>query len=94
MEIVYLESPFFGSFYDPESHKSVVVPKFIEKVGAYIRPAVIAMKDSYNPFKDPNATRTQVLDVEPEVFERLKDAACHHDQDEVESVIKQYLPKQ
>jgi hypothetical protein len=92
MNIVYLESPLFGTFYDPESHKAVVVPNLIEKVSAYIRPVVIAMKDSYNPWKDPKATKTQLLNVEPEVFEKLKDAAQHHDQDAVNSVIKQYLP--
>jgi hypothetical protein len=92
MNIVYLESPLFGTFYDPESHDAVVVPNLIEKIRAYMRPGVIAMKDSYNPWKDPKATKTHLLDVEPEVFEKLKDAAQQHDQDAVNDVIKQYLP--
>ena len=93
MNIVYLESMVFGSFYyDPKSHYAVLVPKLIEKVSEFLKPRVIAMRDDYNPWNDPKVVKTQAVDVEPEVFEKLKDAAEHHDPIAVNDVILKYLP--
>ncbi|HLD49352.1 MAG TPA: hypothetical protein VJB11_03235 [archaeon] len=87
MKVIYTRvTPFGKFFYDPLSHKGVAIPD--AKTG--IMPVIIGMKNSYNPYDEPEYKE---FDIEPKVFDALLDAGEKRDRTEAISIYLQYFSR-